>query len=256
VTPAQNPEGYRSPAEHSMPFENVYINTSDGNRLHCWFIKGKDPESTKSRPTLLFFHANAGNMGFRLPNLKQLHDRVNVNIFILSYRGYGESTGSPTEEGLGIDCEAAFQYLRSRTDIDQGRIVIFGRSLGGACAIKVCSMHQGEVRGLILENTFTSISDMVDMLFPILKYMKRWILRMKWPSIDRIVSIANPILFISGRKDEVVPAHQMDRLYEAAVRSSDRRLKLVPTGSHNDTWAEGGVDYFNDIAKFVESCSS
>jgi len=254
ATPSQNPPSYRSPAEHGMQFEDVYITTPDGNRLHAWFIKQDTPEETKSRPTLLFFHANAGNMGFRLPNLKKLHEIVGVNILILSYRGYGESTGSPTEEGLMMDCEATYQHLRGRTDIDQNRVLIFGRSLGGACAVSVCARHNDQIRGLILENTFTCISDMVDQLFPILKFFKRWILRMHWPSIRRIALISHPILFISGLRDEVVPADQMERLFQAAVGSRDRRMKIVPTGQHNDTWAEGGVEYFNEFKRFVDSC--
>ena len=85
-------------------------------------------------PTILFFHANAGNMGMRMDNLEQMYRIVRANVFILSYRGYGNSEGNPSEAGIQLDAEAAIEYVFKST-IDTNKVFIFGRSLGGAVAI-------------------------------------------------------------------------------------------------------------------------
>ncbi len=174
------------------------------------------------------------DMGFRLLNMKELYSRLGLNILILSYRGYGESEGEPTEPGLIIDSQCAWEYLMSRTDIDHSKVFVFGRSLGGAVAIDLVSRHGAEIRGLIVENTFTSVSDMVDHLFAYLKYIKRWVLRLKWASVDTIQRLSVPILFISGLQDEVVPAAMMQRLHDAANAARFKTLKTFD-GQHNDT---------------------
>jgi len=113
---------------------------------------------------------------------------------------YGESQGIPSEAGLYLDSEAALQWLRNRADIDPTRLVLFGRSLGGGVAIDLASKHvdDGAVRAIIVENTFSSISSMVDCIFPYLSVAKPLLLRMKWDSKEKIATITRPILFISG----------------------------------------------------------
>jgi len=83
-------------------------------------------------------------------------------VLILAYRGYGDSEGTPSEDGLKLDADATLEYAQSRDDIDNDRIFIFGRSLGGAVAIQLAMVHSNSIKGLIIENTFTSIGDMVD----------------------------------------------------------------------------------------------
>lgn len=255
IKPSENPPGYQSPKEYELSFENVNIKTEDGLSLHAWFIH--QPDSTKSSSvTILFFHANAGNMGFRLPNLKHLYDTLQANILILSYRGYGESEGIPTEEGLVKDSEAAWRYLKSRKDINHEKLIIFGRSLGGAVAISLAAKCSDEICGLIVENTFTCISDMVDQLFPLLKYFKKYILRLDWSSYKRIRKITAPILFLSGLSDEVVPSWQMQRLYECATSSKKRTMVTFLGGKHNDTWMVGNTKYTETLQEFTEQITS
>jgi abhydrolase domain-containing protein 13 len=129
-SPDRNPTGYKNPLEREIPYEDHTITTKDGLKLHAWFMQQKDLDA----PTVLFFHANAGNMGMRMDNLEQLYKIVKVNVFILSYRGYGNSEGSPSEKGLMIDAEAAIEYLY-KLNIDKTKVFVFGRSLGGAVAI-------------------------------------------------------------------------------------------------------------------------
>ena len=101
-----------NPGDYGMPFEEVYFPTADGLTLHGWFIPGGKPL------TWLWFHGNAGNISYRLDNIRLLHHKLALNIFIFGYRGYGLSQGNPTEEGTYIDAEAALSYLHSRRDVD------------------------------------------------------------------------------------------------------------------------------------------
>ena len=96
-TPDENPVMWRNPGEQNMKYEDVSIKTADGCSLHAWLIK---QENVKGTYTVIYFHGNAGNVGFRLPLLKEMYSRSNVNILAVDYRGYGFSTGSPSEKGL------------------------------------------------------------------------------------------------------------------------------------------------------------
>ena len=268
--PEDNPPGYRNPSEQGMPYEDVYMDTPDGLRLHAWWIRPDAVSERRQRATLIFFHANAGNMGFRLDNIRQMYGDFKLNVFILSYRGYGNSTGTPTEEGILMDAETTWQHVTHRTDVDTARLIIFGRSLGGSVAIAQASKHSKPletddaaaglgsgggpyVSGLIVENTFTSISSLVNTLFPLLSPLKPLILRLDWPAIQRIALVTCPILLLSGQLDEVVPAQHMQDLYDAAVRSRNKEILKVKTGLHNNTWSEGGAEYKTAVVRFLEA---
>lgn len=210
--------------------------------------------NSKSVPTLVFFHANAGNMGFRLPNIAQIFRAVDVNIFILSYRGYGDSEGSPNEAGLMIDADTVMKHIfHEREDIDPKKVFLFGRSLGGAVSIYVASKYDDKICGTIVENTFTNISDMVDSVFPVLAPLKPYVLKIDWPSAKRIESITHPLLLVSGRNDEIVPSSQMDKLFEAARNSKKKELYKILNGTHNDTWIKGGDQYVMKIREFISN---
>lgn len=117
---------------------------------------------------------------------------------MVSYRGYGSSEGSPSENGLKMDAKAALAYARDRTDVlDVSRLYLFGRSIGGACALAVAETPDAQrmLRGVVVENTFTSIDDMIDHIMPALRFVKP-LNRNKWNSLDGIRKVTLPILFI------------------------------------------------------------
>ena len=160
---ALNTVGFRSPAEYHLPYEEAWIDGPDGTRTHGWLILQPSPSSS---PTVIFFHGNAGNIGYRLPNCKSLYYTCRCNILIVDYRGYGHSAGEPSEDGIRMDALAALKYLRhdrillgptsthvsltgsaasglvERPPIDLTRIYLFGRSLGGAVAIATAHADQ------------------------------------------------------------------------------------------------------------------
>jgi len=249
---SENPFPYANPSQHNLKYEDVWLITKDNLKLHAWWI----PYSNQPQfsPTLLFFHANAGNMGYRLPNILQLHNKIHMNIFIISYRGYGESEGEPNEEGIKLDAQAAWEYLINKSDIDKKKIFIFGRSLGGAVAIYLTEQVHNQISGLIVENTFCSISDMVGKVFPWLNFeiVKNYMLTMHWKSMNLINSITCPILFLAGDQDEIVPHEQMLKLYGLATNAKSKKLVVISGGTHNDLFLRGGSKYWDAIKNFVQ----
>ena len=109
------------------------------------------------------FHGNAGNIGHRVPIARALQESLGCNVLMLEYRGYGLSTGTPDENGLMIDAQTGLDWIRNREETKDTKIVVYGQSLGGAVSIKLVAQNQkaGDIAGLILENTFTSIRKLI-----------------------------------------------------------------------------------------------
>ena len=118
-----------------MPEKYIF---RDGTQLHLFLVK-QPGEQSKKVPTVLYFHGNAGNIGHRLLNVQGLYTSIGCNVALVEYRGYGRSEGSPSEEGLYMDAQAALDFLLTRQDIATDKIVVFGRSLGGAVAIDLAT---------------------------------------------------------------------------------------------------------------------
>ena len=127
-----------------MPYEDIHIQTRDGEELRAYLMMQPE-EIRKSRPTVYMLHANAGNMGHRLPIAKIFYRHMHCNVFIISYRGYGKSTGKANQAGLRIDSRAGFEFLRNHSDLGNTSLLLYGQSLGGAVAIDLAAEHQGEV---------------------------------------------------------------------------------------------------------------
>jgi alpha-beta hydrolase superfamily lysophospholipase len=150
------------PSEYGMDdYEEVYITTSDKVKLHCYFIKqasgmaGSRTNLNKPKRILIYFHANAGNMGHRLPIAYQLMRVLDCAVFMVSYRGYGKSQGSPGEAGMKIDAQAVLDYIVDRHR--EASLIVYGQSIGGAVAIDLVSKNHSKIDLLIVENTFLSL---------------------------------------------------------------------------------------------------
>ncbi|XP_064936874.1 alpha/beta hydrolase domain-containing protein WAV2-like isoform X1 [Musa acuminata AAA Group] len=250
-----------TPARLRLDYEDVFLRAADGVRLHAWFVKHSPP---KPGPTVLFFQENAGNIAHRLEFVRIMMQRLQCNVFMLSYRGYGESDGHPSQHGIIMDAQAALDHLTQRKDIDTSRIVVFGRSLGGAVGAMLARNNSDKVSALILENTFTSILDMAAIMFPFLKWfiggsgskspkVLNCIVRSPWSTIDIIDKIEQPIIFLSGLQDELVPPSHMQMLYAKAIENNrDCRFVDFPNGTHMDTWFNGGERYWRTIQLFLD----
>jgi len=193
---------------------------------------------------LLFFHGNAGNLSHRAELLFELATRVPARVFVVGYRGYGRSEGRPSEDGLYRDARGAWRHLTGEDGLPPDRIVIFGKSLGGAVAIDLAT--EVEPAGLIVESSFTSIPDMAGKHYP---FVPKFMVRTQMNSLAKITTISCPKLFIHSKADRVVPYALGRKLYEAAPEP--KSFHEVHGAGHNETWLVGGSAYFDAIAGFV-----
>lgn len=231
-----------------MDYESVRLKGADAVEFDAWFVR--HPTNSATAPTLVFFHGNAGNIAFRLPNVYDLVHEVGVNVFQVEYRGYGQSQGAPSCTAFKSDAVIALSHVLSRTDIDTRRVIVFGRSLGGAVAIDLASHMSNRIAGLIVENTFTNIPSMIRQLMPIFTPF-RFLVRIRWNSIDTIKSVTAPILFLSGLRDSLVPPTMMKQLHDAATAASHRSIMTFEAGEHNDTWRQEG--YMARLKDYIQT---
>lgn len=227
-----------SPADIGLKYETVTVVADDGVRLYGWYIP------TESDYTVLFFHGNAGNISHRLASIALFH-QLGLNVFIIDYRGYGQSEGSPDEQGTYLDAEAAWTYLVNERGLAPDQIILFGRSLGGAVATQLATRHQP--KALILESTFTSIPDMAARQFPFLPV--RLLTTTRYPTIERIRQIDTPLLVIHSRDDEIIPYNHGRQIFEAAP---EPKQFLDLQGTHNEGFLTAGDGYREGLRRFIE----
>jgi uncharacterized protein len=230
---------------------DCYFETSDGLRLHGWFCSPHRKKNgvlapLKTEMLLLWFHGNAGNITYRYAMIQEI-TKLPVEVFIVDYRGYGKSEGKAGERGLYLDARAAWDYLTITRGIAAERIIIFGKSLGGAPAIDLAT--QVEPAGLIIQSSFTSAADMAAEVLP---FFPSVFLHTKMDSINKIASVHCPKLFIHSPADEVVPYKLGRRLYQAAPEPKE--FYQVKGSPHNSTYIAGGKAYFDALRSFVASC--
>ncbi len=236
----------QNPKSFGLKFENVYFQTSDNLTLHGWYIP------SASELTLLWFHGNAGNIGNRVWNIKELHQNVGANIFIFDYRGYGRSQGTPSEQGTYVDGDAAIAYLSSRSDINLSKIVFFGRSLGAAVATEMAIRN--EPYALILESGFPSIQAMASQTYPFIPgigYLTKIFSKTKYDTIYKLSQVTSPVMIIHGDSDTIVPYQFGLELYR--VVNSPKTFYTVGDGDHNNTYRVGGKEYYDAIVEFLSN---
>jgi fermentation-respiration switch protein FrsA (DUF1100 family) len=207
-----------TPGDVGLDYESVEFSAADGTSLTGWFI----PREGSTR-TVLFCHGNAGNISHRLVTIKSLHD-LGYDVFLFDYRGFGQSKGTPSEQGLYDDAEAAWEYLARTRGIEADRIILCGRSLGGAVAIELATRHTASA--LVVESTFTNLADVGQIHYPFLPV--KWILREHYDSISRISEIDCPKLVLHGRDDTLIPIALGRRLFDEAAEP--KRFIETPGG--------------------------
>ncbi len=208
------------PSRAGLSFEDLYLTTADGVRINAWFV----PHS-RAGTTLIFAHGNAGTMSDRVIKVKFFHD-LGLNVLIFDYRGYGRSQGKPSEKGLYLDAQAAYDHLKSRGDVDKNRIIAYGASLGGPVAVDL-ACHR-PLAALVVDSSITSAKDMAGILYP---YLPSFLLSLKFDSISKVKYLKMPKLFMHSPDDHVVPFSMGSRLFEAAAAPKEF---LRTSGGHND----------------------
>ena len=232
-----------TPQAYGLPFEAVTITTEDRERLAAWWVP-----ATPSRGAVLIFHGNAGNISHRLDYL-QMFEKLGYSSLIIDYRGYGKSTGSPSEQGTYRDAEAAWRWIMEDRGLKAGDVVLLGESLGGAVASWLAARVRP--RAVVLASTFTSIPDLGAQVYPFLPV--RLISRFSYDNLAAVKAIRSPLLIAHSRGDEIVPYSHGRALFEAA---NEPKSFLDMQGGHNEGFLFVRPEWVAQLAAFLERAAS
>lgn len=249
-------EHLMTPQDIGLDYENVYLQAADGTKLHAWFL----PATKLPRGTVLFLHGNAENISTHIGSVHWL-PAAGYNVFLLDYRGYGQSGGRARLPNLFLDVDAALEHLVAHAEKYSPPLILLGQSIGGALAISTLahSPHKNKVQTLVIESAFSSY-----------RQIAREKLRAFWPtylfSYPLSFFISNyrspvreihklggiPLLIIHGDADQTVPVHHSQQLFEAALEPKE--LWIVPEGNHIDAFNQEHyrkrfIDYLDGIKK-------
>jgi fermentation-respiration switch protein FrsA (DUF1100 family) len=227
-----------TPADWGLAYEDVGLRTADGVALHGWYVP-----HPQARRVLLFFHGNAGNISHRGDSVAIFH-RLGLNVFIIDYRGYGRSEGTPSEQGLYEDAAAAWRYLTGRRGVDAADVVVFGRSLGGAIAAQLAA--QARPGALILESTLSSARDFAQSVFPVLSRLI--VMRYGWNTAAYLARVDSPVLVLHSPEDEIMPYRLGENVF-ASAREPKRFVAL--RGDHNGGFLLSQPEYERALAEFL-----
>ena len=227
-----------------LPADRVEIPSSGGVTLVAWRIPAAEP--APGARWLLICHGNAGNLSNagRPAHYAGLR-ALGLNLLAFDYRGYGESGGAPTEQGLYDDAHAAYRYLRDIEGVPPDRIVLFGHSLGSAVAVELAGREPAA--GLVLDGALASVVGRAQEVYPYVPV--RFIARSRFASIERIGRVTMPKLFLHARDDEVIPFDHGRRLFEAA---SEPKTFVELQGGHGDAFDIDSAVYFGAIGEFLK----
>jgi fermentation-respiration switch protein FrsA (DUF1100 family) len=241
---------YDTPARAGLKYEQVVFPSGDGTRLVGWFIPAAgyaDPR--KAKATVVHFHGNAQNLSAHWRYVEWL-PRRGFNLFVFDYRGYGASEGRPEPKGVFEDSGAALDYVRSRPDVDAGRLLVFGQSLGGTNAIAaVGAGNRAGVRAIAIEATFYSYSSIASD-----KVSGAGSLMDDTYSADRYVAALAPMpfLLLHGTADPVIPYAHAERLFAKA--GEPKRLVTVAGGGHTEALTPRfGAKYQELLLEFFDA---
>lgn len=203
-----------------LNYTSVNMATADGERLHGWWVSVPD-----AKGTVLFFHGNAGNISHRI-NYLTMFKRLGYNTLLFDYRGYGQSSGVPSESGTYLDAQAGWRYLTEIQNISPERIILFGESLGGAVAAWLAAREKPGL--LVLASTFTSVPNLAAQIYPFLPV--RWITRFHYNTLESLQTVTCPVFIAHSPEDEIIPFEHGQQLFQAAAAP---KQFLTLEGGHN-----------------------
>jgi uncharacterized protein len=232
-----------TPRSIGLDPSDVWLETEDGERLHAWWIGAKsDPIGQ-----VLLCHGNAGNIGDRVLHAGLLTG-AGFDVLLFDYRGYGNSSGSPSEHGTYRDARAALAWMLARPDADPARVLYLGESLGGAVALELALAHPPA--GLVLVSTFTGIRALGELYY---SFIPASLVPDAYPSLRRIRELRAPLLILHGEQDEIVPLAHGRALFEAAAEP--KRMRTFPGLGHNDLFAGAGPELAQEVAAWTQTCA-
>jgi fermentation-respiration switch protein FrsA (DUF1100 family) len=225
------------PADYGLRAEELRLTASDGVKLRGWWIRAR------GELVLLLFHGNGGNVSHRLERAKLFAEALGVDLFLVDYRGYGLSEGTPSESGLYRDGLAIYDAARA-SGFPPERIVLHGESLGCAVAIEVALRRPAAK--VVLETPFLSVPALARKHYP---FVPTFFVRSRFDAASKIGRVAPPKLFLVAERDEIAPPEQGRALYERAA--PPKELSVIPGAGHNDTYSTGGAAYLATWRRFL-----
>lgn len=229
------PTGYR--------YEDVHFTSSDGTALHGWFFA--QPSTSRA---ILYCHGNGEDVAAVGEFAAQLSSVIHANVFAFDYRGYGQSSGRPTEAGCIADGSAAQRWLAERLGMEQRDVILMGRSLGSAVAVALAAANGA--RALVLENAFTTMPDVASLHYPWLPVY--WFMKNRYDNMARIRRYTGPLLQTHGTADVLIPIELARSLFDAAP-SKHKKWVEFPGVGHNDPEPAG---FFAELATFVDDAGA
>lgn len=230
----------RRPSSLGLAYEEFRLASGGSDSIVAWWIPRPSPVAE-----LVFFHGNAGNLSIWLDFLAVLHHQ-GYSVLAFDYRGYGLSSGSPTEEAVYQDSRAVVEDFWQNRHQPGNKVLYFGRSLGGVTASFAATVRQPD--GLVLEATFPDKATLLEH-YPVLKLLNAFS-RYKLHTSRYLKEVNCPILVIHGDSDRVVPLEVGKKLYESL--QSPKEFYLVRGGDHNQQHVAGGEEYWMRLESFVE----
>jgi uncharacterized protein len=227
-----------APASFNLPrVEERIIETPDGERLVSWFAP-----ASPGRPTILYFHGNAGNLANRSERVRKFLAR-GWGVLFMSYRGYSGSSGSPSERANVADAKRAYELLR-REGVAPEDIIVYGESLGSGIAVQVAA--DKEVAGLVLDAPYTSIVDVAAESYPYLPV--RPFIFDRYETMRFLPRVTAPLLVMHGEEDRVIPVAMGKAVYAAA--NAPKEIVTFPHAGHSDHHLYGSYD---ELFRWVEA---
>lgn len=218
-----------APADAGLPeAKEEKLTTADGETIIVWHIPPRD----KAKPVIIYFHGNGGALNLRAQRFARLAEE-GFGVVGVSYRGYGGSSGRPSEDGLIADGVAAYEFAVKH--YTPARVALWGESLGTGVAVAVAA--EAPVAKLVLETPFTSAADVGASVYPFLPV--RWLMKDQFRSDLRIKQVKVPVLILHGDRDSVVPIAFGERLY--AMIAGQKKFARFPGGEHYDLDRHGGL---------------
>jgi uncharacterized protein len=232
-----------TPERYGVGFEPVTLRTADGERLRAWWIPAQAPKAN-----VVYFHGNGGNLSLWTPVLVGLH-RQRVSVLAVDYRGYGLSTGRPSERGLYRDVDATLAAFDEAHREPNVPTVYWGRSLGTAMAAYAASRRAPD--GVVLEAGFPSVRSLLTS-YPVL-WVFSWFASYRFPTAEWMRGVAAPTLVMHGTDDSIVPYQQGRALYDQI--GGPKRFHVIQGGDHNDPVPVDAETYWKAVDEFVGSLS-
>lgn len=222
----------------------VRFRAADSTLLSAWAIPAA--KNVPDAPWVLISHGNYGNIGSGgRPQFYAGFRDLGVNLLAYDYRGYGESEGVPSEDGVYADAEAAYRYLTDSLHVPTSRIILFGHSLGTGVTIELA--RHVPAAGLIVEDAYTSVADRGQEVFPLLPI--KLIARSRFASIEKVGSLRLPKLFLHARNDQTIPIAHGRRVFAAAAEPKEW---VELEAGHGDAYALERARYYGSIGRFIQ----